>query len=130
MKVYQRIAQLLGAIANCERSNNQEWLERHQGQLDIITDMLPSGSGFDSGTTLEQIDNGHGVSTPERLVFHTSYHHMNDGGYYDGWTEHNIIVTPSLQFSYNIRVTGKDRNDIKNYIAETFSEILDRESKV
>lgn len=86
--------------------------------LEHINSKLPSGSGFDSGSTFE-IDS----SSPDRLVFNTSFHHMNDVGYYDGWTGHNVIVTPSFD-GFNIRVTGKNRNDIKDYIGEVFHDIL------
>jgi hypothetical protein len=48
---------------------------------------------------------------------------MNDTGYYDGWTEHTVTVTPSFS-GINIRVSGRNRNDIKDYIHETFSYAL------
>lgn len=137
MKVYQKLASLIGAIENCNETldnenstdsackNADEWIERHQSSIDLILTMFPSGSGFDSGTNLEQLEKP--FSTPERLVFKTSYHHMNENGYYDSWTDHVITVTPSLQFGFNVKVSGKNRNDIKNYIAEMFSDILDKE---
>jgi hypothetical protein len=46
---------------------------------------------------------------------------MNEGGYYDGWTEHQVIITPSLQHGFDVRVTGQDRNEIKDYLAELFT---------
>lgn len=143
MKTYQRLAGLLGAIKNCQQKidncqyegptcgtcdNAEAWIERHQDSIDTIMQGAPTGSGFDCGTQLEQLSAP--CSTSERLVFTTAYHHMNDGGYYDGWTYHSVIVTPSLQFGYNLRVTGKDRNGIKEYIAECFSSFLDKEVSV
>jgi hypothetical protein len=117
LKHYQEISSKLQAMENCQKSGNGEWLEKHeQAILDIVKNEMPSGSGFDNGTDL---DFDH--STPEKLVFVTSFHHMNDGGYYDGWTDHTVIVTPSLQFGFNLKVTGINRNDIKSYIHEMFS---------
>jgi hypothetical protein len=52
---------------------------------------------------------------------------MNDSGYYDGWTEHVVTVTPSFIGGFNIRVSGRNRNDIKGYIAESFHHILKME---
>ena len=51
-------------------------------------------------------------------MLYTHFHHMNDGGFYDGWTEHSVVVTPSLVYGFDTRITGRDRNDIKNYIGE------------
>ena len=123
MKAYRKIASLLTAIENCKITGNAEWEKRHFITIErIIKDHFPSGSGFDSGTTLDM-----GESNGEKLVFYTSFHHMDENGFYDGWTEHKVIVTPSLSFGYNLRITGKDRNDIKEYIADCFIEALERE---
>jgi len=48
-------------------------------------------------------------------------------GYHDGWTDHQLIVTPSLQFGFHIRITGKDRNQTKDYLHETFQYALSEE---
>jgi hypothetical protein len=119
-QLYQEIASLMQARRNCETSNNTEWAMKHgQRIVTLVDDYLPSGSGFDAGTKLLIPQ-----STPERLVFQTSYHHMDDVGGYDGWTEHEVVVTPSLVFGFNLRVTGSNRNDIKDYIAEVFQAAL------
>jgi hypothetical protein len=116
-ETYQAIASKLHAMFNCESSGNDEWYAKHRDSIDeLVKEKMPSGSGFDSGTTFD-FDN----STPEKLIFKTSFHHMDDNGFYDGWTDHNVIVTPSLAFGFNLRVTGRDRNDIKSYIYDMFS---------
>jgi len=120
MKLYQELASLICAIENCHRSGNIDWLNKHTDRLGaLVKEHMPSGSGFDLGTSFDE-DN----STTERLIFHTSFHHMNDGGYYDGWTSHSVVVTPSLAFGFNLKVTGRDRRDIKDYIGETFHAAL------
>ena len=117
MKVYQQISSLSSAIENCIKSGNTEWQEKHNDAIDsIIKNLMPSGSGFDDGTKLISADE-------KKIVFATSYHHMNDGGYYDGWTEHKIIITPSFD-GFNMRITGRDRNAIKDYIADVFHDAL------
>ena len=117
IKTYQSIASKLGAMENCRKSGNDEWLNKHEEAIqDIVKNEMPSGSGFDNGTGLNW-----DKSNPEKLVFETSFHHMNENGYYDGWTAHTVTVTPSLQFGLNLKVTGKNRNDIKSYIHEMFS---------
>jgi hypothetical protein len=95
----------------------------------VIKEHLPSGSGFDNGTTLD-----FSKSTPvidkfcriKKIVFSTSFHHMNEHGSYDGWTEHNVIITPDWH-GFHLRVTGKDKNGIKDYIADCFHNALMKE---
>lgn len=87
----------------------------------LVERYLPSGSGWNTGTKLDD------KSTGERLVFYGSFDHMNDIGYYDGWTEHSIIVTPSLQWGFELRITGRDRNGIKEYLHDLFSAVLRQE---
>ena len=60
------------------------------------------------------------MSTPDKLVFYTSFHHMNDNGFYDGWTEHTVTVRPSLQFGFNMKISGQNRNEIKYHLHDVF----------
>lgn len=118
-KVYQRIAELVSAIGVCHARGNLEWQQRHSERLDnIIRDYLPSGGGWDQGTRLEP------QSTPEKLVFGGAFHHLNDLGSYAGWSEHKIIVTPSLAYGFHLEVTGADRNDVKQMLHDTFHAML------
>lgn len=120
-KLYQELASLITARQNCINSNNQEWLGRHEDRIKaLVKQYMPSGSGVDCGTKLD-ID----ASNGDKLVFTFSYHHMNDGGYYDGWTDHKAIVTPSLAFGFSMRITGRDRNQIKDYFHDIFRESLE-----
>lgn len=116
-----RLASLLVAIENCKKSGNSEWEERHGETIDdLVKGHFPSGSGFDGGTFLTD------QTRPNRLVIKADYHHMTEG-YYDGWTEHEVIVTPDLAFGFDLRITGRNRNDIKEYIAQIFYEVLSKE---
>jgi hypothetical protein len=47
---------------------------------------------------------------------------MDENGYYDGWSEHKIIITPDLVNDFNVKITGKNRNNIKEYINSCFSD--------
>jgi len=123
-KRYQVIATAVQARINCGRPNtagtiNQEWFDRWTKTIEEETAELPSGSGIDSAPKFD-----FDASTPEKLVFNFGYHHMNESGMYDGWTDHSLIVTPSLQFGFHLRITGKDRNQVKDYLYETFQYAL------
>lgn len=117
--VLTEISSCLTAMDNCKRAGNDEWFTKHEERLDdLILNRLPRGSGFDAGTEIDM-----DKTTAQRIVFTTSFHHMNGNGYYDGWTEHTVIVTPAFN-GFDVRVTGKDRNDIKAYITEMFHNCL------
>jgi hypothetical protein len=120
-KVYQELAMLVQARLNCEKAGNSEWHTKHTEKAEsIVWGRMPSGSGIDNGTKLNWDE-----SKPEKLVFDFGFHHMNDGGYYDGWTAHQAIVTPSLASGFDLRITGRNRNEIKDYLHEVYSYALD-----
>lgn len=135
-KRFEFIAQKLHAMERCkvpmdkyaatspEESNY--WREMIYSHMDVIRtlvfDHFPSGSGFDNGTSLDFKD-----STPQKLVFNTLFYHMNECGYYDGWTSHRVTVRPCLMHGFRLTVSGRDRNDIKAYIAEIFESALSAE---
>lgn len=120
-RLYREIAAILVARENCLKSHNNEWFDEHGAHLDALIGSMPSGGGIDCGTKLD-----HDKSGPNKLVFHCSYHHMNDCGMYDGWTEHTITVTPSFD-GIDIRISGRNRNNIKDYLHETYYRALEEE---
>lgn len=125
MKLYQQLAQTLGAFINCRDGAvaSPDWQDRHEEHLEkLVKEHLPSGSGFDNGTRLDLDE-----SQPDRLVFITSFHHMNDAGYYVEWTDHKVIVKASLAWGFRLLVFGKDKNQIKDYIRNVFQEALSQE---
>ena len=119
----------------CQRICN---LKRHTGEaqkamcdaveeeaLRLVREHMPSGSGFDNGTKLLlpdplKVRSGKQV---DKLVFNTSFHHMNDNGMYTGWTNHSVIVQPDWS-GLSVQVTGRDTNGIKEFIGEVFDQAL------
>jgi hypothetical protein len=125
---YQALAR---AIAWRERVDSgdgfvAQWTPEHTAEVRAMVDArlnelmsdAPSGSGIDSGTELDS------DSTPKRLIFTFGYHHMDDVGCYDGWTDHSAIVTPNLQWGFNLRITGRDRNQVKDCLYDVFNNWL------
>lgn len=120
MPIYKWLAQTVDAYKRCIDTDNEEWRLRHLESLrSIADDKLPSGAGFDNGTRID-VD----ASSGNKLVLIASYHHMDGHGTYDGWTEHTVTVTASLALDFELRISGRDRNDIKDHIAQVFSECL------
>ena len=117
--LYKLLASAIYARKRCQETKNTEWFEKHSETIEQLVDMLPSGSGWDSGTKID-LDASHA----DKLVLYGEFHHMNDSGFYDGWTAHVVTVTPSLLNDFNIRISGRDRNDIKEYLHEMFDACL------
>jgi hypothetical protein len=122
--LYKALARLVGAYHRClspdANESQRSWADKHRDRVEeLVKEHMPSGSGFDSGTKLDLDE-----STENRLVFHTSFHHMNENGFYDGWTEHSVHVTPHLAFDFRLRITGRNRNDIKDYMHDLFHDAL------
>lgn len=83
---------LLRAIARQVKyfhsSSNGNEAIKHEYALESLMKHMPSGSGIDAGTKLLLSE-----SSADKLVFEVAYHHMDDNGYYCGWTTRNIIIT-------------------------------------
>jgi hypothetical protein len=119
MKVYQQLASSVQARLNCQVSGNAEWFDKHGDTIeDIQKNRLPSGSGIDNGCQVD-LDKSNG----DKIVIHLGYHHMNENGFYDGWTEHTATITPSFD-GIDIKLSGRDRNDINDYLADVLYHSL------
>lgn len=123
MKLYKAIvnnASIItkaGIYASSHYASLQPAAETRQKRID---DLLPSGSGFDNDTKIKSANDS-------KIVFSTAFHHMDDNGFYCGWTEHRVIITASLQHGFTVRCTGRDKRSIKEYIENVFAEILETE---
>ena len=113
----QDLANTIEARENCVLSGNDDWFNKHKQSIETMMENAPDGGGFDRGTTLDD------KSTYDKVIFNTEYHHMNTDGYYDGWTRHKIVVTPSFN-GMNIKVSGRNKNNIKDYIGDVFYDWL------
>ncbi len=132
--LFRAIAQKVAHLASLKEEDGPaqrfHWTAEHLANVKsmaedslayLLKEHLPSGSGIDCGVKLDE------SSGPERLVFTLSFHHMDEAGYYDGWTEHKAIVTPTLadHDGMRLRVTGgRNRNDINDYLHDVMDSAL------
>lgn len=107
------------AWMNCIKSGNKEWESKHEDRVNEMLGALPHGSGIDAGVKFDWHD-----SRVDKLVFTLGFHHMDEHGGYDGWTEHSVVVTPDFVSGFKIRITGRDRNMIKDYLHDLFYELF------
>jgi hypothetical protein len=111
MKTYEAFAQ------NARCLLDPRFVESAEARQERLLELLPSGSGFDCGTKFVSADDS-------KIVFTTEFHHMNENGFYDGWTQHRVTVRASLSLGIDIVVSGRDRNGVKDYIAQAFSAVM------
>jgi hypothetical protein len=128
--LYSELSSVIEARRNCAQrtETTQEsdagasvsWFNRHTDMIEaLVKQHLPHGSGYDCGTKID-LDCSHA----DKLVFTTEFHHMNENGYYDGWTEHAVTVTPALHGDFHLRISGRNRNDIKEMMYQDFDYAL------
>ncbi len=104
------------ARANCVKHYNVGWEDKWEERIEQLKNLLPSGSGFDAGTKVVSI-------SPDLVEFQVDFHHHNEQGY-NGWTNHTVKVKPSFIGTLDIKIGGLNRESIKDYIAETFHQLL------
>lgn len=125
--LYQALARAFQQLRNCEQSGNTEWRDKTAKRIVALCKHLPSGSGLDNGCKL--LDG----SGPDKLIFRCDFHHMDEHGSYCGWTEHLVVVTPSLQDGISLRITGRNRDGVKDIIHEALyfalRELVDEHSE-
>ncbi len=121
MSWVQYIAQNVSRVAHFDARDQKKALDIWDALYSYVNQNAPRGSGIDNGTFLGE------TSSKKKLVFVTAFHHMDEHGGYDGWTEHRVVVTPEFQ-GFSLRVTGCDRNGIKDYLGELFHSWLSSEA--
>lgn len=87
--------------------------------LDILVkNFLPSGSGFDAGCKILDV-------FKNRIKIQCDFHHMDENGFYCGWSEHIATITPSFD-GFDIRLSGNNMRDIKPYICDMLYPALNQ----
>ena len=106
---YHRCVETKFGIAMQNHEKTVRWIERQ---------FLPHGSGIDSGCKVDME-----ASNDEKIVITCEYHHMNDGGYYDGWTSHRVVVRPAFR-GLKLSIRGRNRQDVHDCLYEVFDSSL------
>lgn len=130
--LYRHLATLLQRHHNIVNGNflRQPMLDAIEEEIDrLVKDHLPSGSGIDSGVTLNY---GRcfraGRRQLEYIDFTVPFHCMNEVGMYTGWATFGVVVTPDWD-GINLKVVNRDdkcrgKGDIRDYLADLFYQAL------
>ena len=98
MKIYKEIANVTRWIPLTD-----EFKIEKMDKLDELSKLLPSGSGIDSGCAIDEEK-----STKNKIVIHSSFHHLDNNGFYCGWSNFDVIVTPDLLHDFNLKIVGRN----------------------
>ena len=119
------IACAVNSMARCN-SNGNAYADKWESLLaHIEKDILPRGSGFDCGCRIER-----SPRNPAYVQIAFSFHHMDESGRYDGWTEHTATFKPDFETGFSLHLSGKDHNSAKEYFSDILSELLSRDFRV
>lgn len=131
--VIQEIAARIVAIRNCASSGNVEWERKHGDVIKHIErEHLPSGSGFDSGCTVDVDRSFPAGKVMPFIEIDAPYHAMNEHGYYIGWVDLRIRVRPVFD-GIDLRITAQhdfppedeyDTEGLVEYAEELFMQVL------
>lgn len=125
MKNYQELARTFQAWINCVDAKNELWEGKHKENIEKIMKNFPQGSGIDNGSKLDYEE-----SKEDRLVINSSYHKMDGNGYYIGWFDFKIIITPSLMFGTNVAIESKMDVYDEQYLVDLFDYFLHEECEI
>jgi hypothetical protein len=116
----EKISRAYGARQRCQEHGREQWFENWSKTVEHCLQDLPTGGGFSNWVMLAK-------STPEKLIFESSYHAMLDNGMYDRWINFTITITPSFETRVNIGIRGdfgRAYQDLKDYIGDTLQPIV------
>ncbi len=125
-KVYKELSSSIATRLRCitrrnfDPANSETYVINHTKKIEkIIREYLPHGCGINDG-----YDFDYDHSTGEKLVINSSYHCIDNNGFYVMKIPFTIIVTPSLLFDFKLKISGTfgKKKNTKEYLYNLFSE--------
>jgi hypothetical protein len=112
MKVVEALASALSTMRSCEREEMADRAKERVGK--IQQELLLSGSGNDAGSEV-LVD----LCSDRKIVIQSDFHHMDENGFYSGWTKGVFTITPSFH-GIEVKFVVRGRPDIKYWDARLF----------
>jgi hypothetical protein len=114
-----KLISLIAQTCDWHKVVNDEYMGECEDRIYKLEQLLPSGSGIDAGCKIDVEK-----SSSNKVVINFSWHHLDENGYYDGWTDHKLIVKPKLSGDFDLTITGRDKGYIKDYLYDLFDTEL------
>ena len=121
--VYQKLSKSFNGYLNCEALpvERSKFKAKHKDDIvSIIDKYFPSGSGIDNGNKFDF------SSKRDKLVINSSFHVMDENGFYCGWIDYTVTVKACLMHGFSIDIKGKfgKRQEIKDILYDLYSYAL------
>lgn len=110
----------IASKCNWDKTVNDDYRWKCDLALSILQNELPSGSGIDCGCKIDV-----SKSSIRKVIITFDYHFLNENGFYDGWESYKLTVIPTL-IGFGLKITGKNKNMIKDYFYDTFDYELSK----
>lgn len=119
IKVYQKLARSIDAYTRCFKSSNA-YSEQYLARIkDMLDNDFPHGSGLDDKWAIDLKK-----SSSNRIILYSSYHAMDENGYYDCWIYFTLTIKPDLANDIDMKITGKFGNKYED-IKDNLYQIMD-----
>jgi hypothetical protein len=116
-RLYQVLAQYIGTYQRHQAKDDHEGQARWARLAHALFKQYNLFGSFDAKLLLEDC-------TENKIVFEIDFHHMNDNGYWDGWTSHIVRVWPDLSCGFRLTISGVNKHDIKDYLHEVADNMM------
>ena len=84
---------------------------------DSVLECMPTGSGFDHGWEYHWQKN-------RKLVLSSSYHYLNQNGYYDGWFDFKVTIDNLETMDFRLNFLNNKRSHISEPLLREYMEEL------
>lgn len=102
------------AAGNCVGDTTKFWKQRWFDRMKQLEDLLPHGSGIDDRIFIDSC-------TDRRITGHFDFHHMNGGGFYDGWVGYTFTVVATFN-GIDVALRGQDKDGLRDYLGDLLHE--------
>lgn len=124
MKLYKEIASVVRW-----NPTKTEYEAQKMEHLDKFNNLLPSGSGIDNGCKIDDVK-----SNESKIIIHSAFHHLDGNGFYVGWSNFTVTITPDFVSDFTLKITGNNAiyprfSEVKEYLYDVFNDALNQPVK-
>jgi hypothetical protein len=98
---------------------HSDFLGCRMDRLCSLAELLPRGNGINIGPYIYGDQ-----SSARKIIIGLDFQHKDDFGQHVRWTAHQIIISPSLDYEFILRIDGINYNDIHSHLRDLFAVAL------